>query len=116
MDPEKHLSFMHSYVQAAVLYKSGTLLQKILLIRHYVVGEAIKDTQHYFSHCRIYQGLFDTCLNACVTNQNPSLNLLFGSATLSLKTIVTIFEQVNIYLLHVIKHHSKKTYTYKLCI
>ena len=47
---------------------------------------SIEDTQHYFFHCRFYQGPRNTLLNACSTYQNPSLSLLFfGSSTLSLK-------------------------------
>ena len=37
---------------------------------------SIEDTQHYFFHCRFYQGPRNTLLNACTTYQNPSLKSL----------------------------------------
>ena len=37
---------------------------------------SIEDTQHFFFHCRFYQGPRNTLLNACTTYQNPSLSLL----------------------------------------
>ena len=61
---------------------------------------SIEDTQHYFFHCRFYQGPRNTLLNACTTYQNPSLSLLlFGSSTLSLKANIAILEHVHKYIL-----------------
>ena len=61
---------------------------------------SIKDTQHYFFHCRFYQGPRNTLLNACTTYQNPSLSLfLFGSSTLSLEANIAILEHVHKYIL-----------------
>ena len=61
---------------------------------------SIKDTQHYFFHCRFYQGPRNTLLNACITYQNPSLSLLlFGSSILSLEASIAILEQVHKYIL-----------------
>ena len=61
---------------------------------------SIEDTQHYFFHCRFYQGPRNTLLNACTTYQNPSLSLLlFGSSTLSLEANIAILEHVHKYIL-----------------
>ena len=61
---------------------------------------SIEDTQHYFVHCRFYQGPRNTLLNACTTYQNPSLSLLlFGSSTLSLEANIAILEHVHKYIL-----------------
>ena len=61
---------------------------------------SIEDTQHYFFHCRFYQGPCNTLLNACTTYQNPSLSLLlFGSSTLSLEANIAILEHVHKYIL-----------------
>ena len=61
---------------------------------------SIEDTQHYFFHCRLYQGPRNTLLNACTTYQNPSLSLLlFGSSTLSLEANIAILEHVHKYIL-----------------
>ena len=60
---------------------------------------SIEDTQHYFFHCRFYQGPRNTLLNACTTYQNPSLSLLlFGSSTLSLEANIAILEHVHKYI------------------
>ena len=61
---------------------------------------SIEDTQHYFFHCRFYQGPRNTLLNACTTYQNPPLSLLlFGSSTLSLEANIAILEHfTSIYL------------------
>ena len=61
---------------------------------------SIEDTQHYFFHCRFYQGPRNTLLNACTTYQNLSLSLLlFGSSTLSLEVNIAILEHVHKYIL-----------------
>ena len=61
---------------------------------------SIEDTQHYFFHCRFYQGPRNTLLNVCSTYQNPSLSLLlFGSSTLSLEANIAILEHVHKYIL-----------------
>ena len=45
---------------------------------------SIEVTQHYFYHCRFFQGHRNTLLNACTNYQNPSLNVfLFGSSAAS---------------------------------
>ena len=73
---------------------------------------SIEDTQHYFFHCRFYQGPRNTLLNACSTYQNPSLSLfLFGSSTLSLEANIAILEHVHKYILDtkrftLIKYHA----------
>ena len=60
---------------------------------------SIEGTQHYFFHCRFYQGPRNT-LNACTTYQNPSLSLLlFRSSTLSLEANIAILEHVHKYIL-----------------
>ena len=61
---------------------------------------SIEYTQHYFFHCKFYQGPRNTPLNACTTYQNPSLSLLlFGSSTLSLEANIAILEHVHKYIL-----------------
>ena len=60
---------------------------------------SIEDTQHYFFHCRFYQGPRNTLLNAFTNYQNPSLSLLFGSSTLPLEANIAILEHVHKYIL-----------------
>ena len=68
---------------------------------------SIEDTQHYFFHCRSYQGPRNTLWNACAIYQNSSLSLLlFDSSTLSLEANIAILELVHKYILYLIKYHA----------